>query len=84
MEPNAVFPLTIPFTSQVIVAPARPQKEAAKLCVCPRASVTVAGEIEFALAHTMVIVALADLEASATLVAVTVRVGAAGGTDGAV
>jgi hypothetical protein len=82
--PSVVFPLAMPFTSQMTGATLIPQKLAVKLCVCPRARVVAPGEIEFVVAQTIVIIALADFVVSETLVAVTVTLAREGTFKGAV
>jgi hypothetical protein len=82
--PSVVLPLGIPFTSQTIGEVGAGQKDAVKDCVEPSATFADAGEIELAPPQTIVTAALADFELSATLVAVTLTVGDAGGSEGAV
>jgi hypothetical protein len=82
--PSAAFPLVTPFTFHVIGAFPIPQKLAVKACVCPSARVAVPGEIELAVAQTIVSIALADFVASVTLVAVTVTFAGEGTFSGAV
>ena len=81
--PTVELPPAIPFTSHAMEAPAGRQNEAVKACVCARETVTVDGETVFAAEHVMVTLAVADLVASATLVAVTLTVEGDGGTSGA-
>ncbi len=84
MVPSVVLPPGIPFTSQTIGEVGAGQKDAVKDCAEPSATFADAGEIELAPPQTIVTAALADFELSATLVAVTLTVGDAGGSAGAV
>jgi hypothetical protein len=82
--PTAEFPLAMPFTSHAMVAPAARQNDALKVCVCARPTLADVGDIELAVPHVIITVALADFVVSATLVAVTVTVGGVGTVAGAV
>jgi len=82
--PRVAVPPTIPFTSQVIVAAAARQNVATKFCVVPRPTLAEEGASELVAAQVIVAVALPAFVPSATLVAVTVTVGADGTTGGAV
>jgi hypothetical protein len=84
MLPSVALPPGIPFTSQTIGEVGAGQKDAVKDCVEPSATFVDAGEIELAPPQTIVTAALADFELSATLAAVTLTVGDAGGSEGAV
>ena len=84
MVPSVVLPPGTPFTSQTIGEVGAGQKDAVKDCVEPSATFADAGEIELAPPQTIVTAALAVFELSATLVAVTLTVGDAGGSAGAV
>jgi hypothetical protein len=82
--PRAELPPTAPFTSHVMRVPSGTQKDAVKICVCPRGTVVTGGEMTPMAAHLIVTLALADLELSAELVALIVSVEGDGATDGAV
>jgi hypothetical protein len=82
--PTEEFPPAVPFTSHEIVAPAARQNDAVNVWVCPSATLADAGETELVAPQVIVIVALADLVLSATLVAVTVTVDGVGTVVGAV
>lgn len=82
--PSAILPPVTPLTSQVIAVPAGTQSVAANVCASPRATLAIAGETLFALAHPIVTLADAAREESATLVAVTLTDGGEGGDAGAV
>ena len=84
MVPTVELPPGIPFTSQTIAAVAAGQNEAVKFCVKPSVTFAEVGEMEFVPEQAMVTLALADFEASATLVTVTVTVGGVGSDAGAV
>ncbi len=77
------LPPIIPFTSQVIVVPGGRHRAVVKGCDFPSATLATAGEIELGAAQTIVTIAEADLEVSATLVAVTLTVAGDGGVAGA-
>jgi len=68
----------------VIVAPGTRQNVAAKLCVCPRATLAALGAIVLSLEQVIVTLAFPNFAASATLVALTLTVARAGGVAGAV
>ena len=82
--PSVELPPETPSTSHVIAVPAAIHSEAAKFCDASRETLAEDGEIEFALAHEIVTLALADFEGSAVLVAVTATLGGDGATAGAV
>src|SRR5271170_5916640 len=82
--PRLAFPPTTPFTSHVMACPAARQNDAVNVCVCPRPTFIVPGKIEFDAAQVTVTLALPDLAASATLVAVTLTVAGDGSVTGAV
>lgn len=82
--PTVELPPTVPFTSHVTVVPGATQSDAAKSWVAPAVRLTVSGEMEFAVAHEIVTVAVAVFKESAILVAVTVTIAGAGGIAGAV
>ena len=84
MVPSVVLPPGIPFTSQTIGEVGAGQKDAVKDCAEPSATFADAGEIELAPPQTIVTLAFADFEVSATLAAVTVTVAGFGGAAGAV
>ena len=84
MVPSAALPPASPLTSQAMLEPEGRQKEAVKVCVWPSVTLAAAGAIELVAEQVMVVVALADFELSAVLVAVTVTLGGDGGTAGAV
>ena len=84
MVPIVALPPGIPFTSQTIAADGAGQNEAVKICVAPSATFADAGDIEFVPEQTIVTLAFADFEVSATLVAVTFSVAGVGGCVGAV
>ena len=84
MVPSVALPPGTPFTSQTIAADGAGQNEAVKICVAPSATFAETGDIEFVLEQTMVTLAFADFEVSATLVAVTFSVAGVGGCVGAV
>jgi hypothetical protein len=84
MIPRLELPFAIPFTSQVTVAPAARQNDAANDCGWPRAMLADAGEIEFVAVQSIVTLALPEPEVSATLVAVTVTTAGDGTAAGAV
>ena len=84
MVPTVELPPGIPFTSQTIAAVAAGQNEAVKLCVEPSVTFAEVGDMEFEPEQAMVTLALADFEASATLVTVMVTVGGVGVAEGAV
>ncbi len=67
-----------------MVVPGGTHSVAVKDCDCPSATLAAAGEIEFGAAQTIVTLAEADFERSATLVAVTLTVAGDGGAAGAV
>jgi hypothetical protein len=81
--PNLELPPETPFTSHVMFAPLATQKDAVKICVCPRETFAVGGKREPAALHVIVTLALPDFELSATLVAVTATIGGEGGIAGA-
>jgi hypothetical protein len=83
MVPIVELPAAIPLTSHAMGAPVARQNEAVNACVCARETVTADGEIVFVAEHVMVTLAVADLVASATLVAVTLTIEGDGGTAGA-
>lgn len=82
--PSVELPPETPLTSHVIAVPAATHSEAEKFCTAPVETFTDGGEIEFALAHEIATLALADFEGSAVLVAVTATLGGDGATAGAV
>jgi hypothetical protein len=82
--PTTAFPPAIPLTSQVMIEPAATQKFAVNDCELVRATFADPGETEFDEAHVTVMLALANFEMSAMLVAVTLIGSVAGGTAGAV
>ncbi|MGH7838102.1 MAG: hypothetical protein ACREQC_09825, partial [Candidatus Binataceae bacterium] len=82
--PTVELPPVIPLTFHVIVVPAAVHNEAEKICDAPTEIFAEAGEIEFGAAQEIVTLALADLEGSATLVALTVTLGGVGVSAGAV
>jgi len=67
-----------------MVAPAARQNDGLNVCICASPTLADAGDIELAVLHVIVTVALADFVVSATLVAVTVTVAGAGTVAGAV
>jgi hypothetical protein len=79
--PIVGLPLGIPLTSHAMVAPEAEQNDTLNVCVCASETVAAGGEMVFVAEH--VIVTLADLEGSATLVTVTLTVEGEGGTAGA-
>lgn len=82
--PTVELPPAIPSISHVMVVPGAIQSDAAKFCVAPAVRFAVAGKMEFADAHEIVTVAVADFDESAMLAAVTVTIAGAGGIAGAV
>ena len=82
--PTLEFPLAIPLTSHVTLAPAARQNEAANDCGWPSATLADGGEIAFVAVQVIVTVALPDAEVSTVLVAVTVTAAGDGTTTGAV
>ena len=84
IAPTEELPLEIPLTSHAMAVPAGTHNEAVNTCVWPSAREIAAGEILLGLAQTIVTLAEADLEASATLVAVTVTTAGEGSVAGAV
>ncbi len=84
MVPMEELPPAMLLTSHVIAVPAAMHNDAEKICVAPTEILAEAGEIAFGAAQEIVTLALADFDGSATLVAVTVRLGSVGAIAGAV
>jgi hypothetical protein len=84
IAPTEELPSGIPFTSHARAVPAGTHKEAVNTCVWPSVREIAAGEILPGLAQTIVTLAEADFEVSATLVAVTVTTAGEGRMAGAV
>ena len=82
--PTLEFPLAIPLTSHVTLAPAARQNEAANDCSWLSATLADGGEIAFVAVQVIVTFALPDAEVSTVLVAVTVTAAGKGTTTGAV
>jgi hypothetical protein len=82
--PTLEFPLSIPSTSHVTLAPAARQNEAAKDCGWPSARIAEGGEIALVAVQVIVTFALPDAEVSTVLVAVTVTAARDGTAAGAV
>jgi hypothetical protein len=82
--PRLELPPEIPFTSHVMPAFVATQKDAVKIRGCPRETLATEGRREPAALQVMVMLALPELELSASLVAVTVTVAGEGGIAGAV
>ena len=83
MVPMEELPPAMLLTSHVIAVPAATHKEAENVCDAPTEILAEAGEIAFGAAQEIVTLALADFDGSATLVAVTVRLGGVGASAGA-
>lgn len=81
--PTFKLPPAMLLTSHVIGVPATMHKDAEKICDAPMAMLAEAGAIAFGTAQEIVTLALADFDGSATLVAVTVKLGGAGAIAGA-
>ena len=84
MVPRLELPFAILFTSQVTVAPAARQNDAANDCAWPSPTLADGGEIQFVAVQVIVRLALPEAEVSATLVAVTVTTAGDGTAAGAV
>lgn len=82
--PTLKFPLAIPLTSHVTLAPAARQNDAANDCGWPSATLADGGEIAFVAVQVIVTVALPDAEVSTLLVAVTITAAGDGTIAGAV
>lgn len=81
--PTFKLPPAMLLTSHVIGVPAAKHKDAEKICDAPTEMLAEAGAIAFGTAQEIVTLALADFDGSATLVAVTVKLGSAGAIAGA-
>jgi len=84
MVPTVELPPAMLLTSHVIAVPAARHKDAEKICDAPTEILVEAGAIAFGAAQEIVTLALADFDGSATLVAVTLILGGAGASAGAV
>jgi len=84
MVPSVELPPGMPLTSHVIGVPAALHKDAEKVCDAPTEMLAEAGAIAFGAAQEIVTLALADFDGSVTLVAVTLMLGGAGASAGAV
>ena len=82
--PTLELPPVTLFTSHVMVEPEERQKDAAKACDWPKATLVVEGEIKLVAEQVIVTVAFEVFKLSATLVAVTVIVDGDGARSGAV
>jgi len=83
MVPTVKLPPAMPLTSHVIAVPAATHKDAEKICDALTEMLAEAGAIAFGAAQEIVTLALADFVGSATLVAVTVKLGGVGVMAGA-
>jgi hypothetical protein len=84
MVPRLELPPVIPFTSHVMPALVGTPKDAVKICASPRETLAAEGRREPAALQVIVMLALPELELSASLAAVTVTVAGEGGIAGAV
>lgn len=84
MVPTVELPPAMPLTSHVIGVPAAMHKDAENICDAPTEMLAEAGAIAFGTVQEIVTLALADFDGSATLVAVTVKLGGVGASAGAV
>jgi hypothetical protein len=84
IAPTEELPSGIPFTSHATAVPSGTHNDAVNSCVWPSVSEIAAGEMLLGLAQTIVTLAEADFDVSATLVAVTVTTAGEGRVAGAV
>lgn len=82
--PTVELPPAIPFTLHAVAVPGATHSDAVKFCVAPAATLTDAGEMEFAAPHEIVTLATAASDGFAVLVAATETDAGTGAIAGAV